>query len=172
MASRKLNPGLALSYVHRVDGCVRVHLELPQFGVPADGIRVKLVGADRSVVADETVVDTLTTRGVWLHATMPPGSVTNGFWEVKVSPAVGTTFRTTESRVLVADPQPISLLIGPATRSAVPPVRHTLPASQRVSHSAGLVADKALRELAPEKATRIRSGLRRAARRVSKVLPG
>jgi len=171
MASDKFNPGLALSYVHRRDGRVRVHLDLPRFGEPGDGIRVKLVGSTKSVVADETLV-TATPGGVRLVATMPPGALTNGSWEVKVSPAPEAKFRTTESRVLVADPQPIALLIGPAPRSVVPEPRHTLPARQRVAKSLGHVADQALTELPPQNAAKARDGLRRVARKVSKRLSG
>lgn len=158
--------GWALSYVNRVNGRIHVSVHLPNYGDGALGedARAKIVHGRRSTVAAAT----LTAREgvVTLDATFPDGAYGNGLWELSISPDQGAPFAEAGARICIADPNPISLLVIPLTHSYEPPPRHTLPRRRRVAHSLGKVADRVLAEFPPATAGKVRSAIRRTARRV------
>ena len=105
-------------------------------------------------------------HGVFLDATFPAGPLARGAWQVQISPKAGDRFETSNCRVCVCDPNPISLLVGRLVDSYEPAPVHTLNKRQRTAKSLGRLVDAALQELPPEQATKVRSSLRRAARKV------
>lgn len=173
---RAVAPRLALSYVNRVDGRIHLRLELRDLvDTAASGVRVRLVDERRTKDADAVL--TAAQRGALLDATFAPGALGKGTWHVHVRPNTAARFEDTGARVVIADPNPVSLLIGfdPVDQVPLPVVPepvHTLPRRQQLAKSAGGLADRALTELPPSKAASVRVALRRAARKLSAKLPG
>lgn len=163
--ARATSAGWAYSYANRVGGQLHVSVHLPNFeATDTEGARVKIVNGTRTKVAPATI--SKLEHGVFLEATFPPGKLANGPWQVQISPKAGERFETSNCRVCVCDPNPISLLVGRLGNSYEPAPVHTLTKRQRTAKSLGRLVDSALQELPPEQATKARSSLRRVARKV------
>ena len=172
--SKSAEAGLPLSYVNRVGGAVHLRLELPDYTGGADRAQVRLVNGGQSRLAHAVI--TTTGPGTFLEVTFPSAKLT-GTWHVFLGNSQTRRFESTGARVLVAEPNPIALLIGFDPARQVPPPYvpdpvHTLPRKQQWARLAGLVVDRALVQLPPAQATTVRASVRRVARKVSAALPG
>ena len=158
--------GWALSYVNRVDGRIHLSVHLPNYGLEEsrDGARVRVELGKSSVVAPATITER--DGLIFLDSTLPDQRFGPGLWELSISAPEGAPFKAAVARICIADPNPISLLVIPHTKSYVPAPRHTLSTKQRAAHSLGTVADRLLAELPPAKSKKARALLRRTARKI------
>ncbi|MEP6853089.1 MAG: hypothetical protein ABJA87_10595 [bacterium] len=166
MPTKAPNIGLPLSYANRKAGVVHVRLHLTDFA--DDGPRQVTVRArgpkGASVDAPGTVEPT--PAGQIMHASVPADQLSAGAWRIALRVSPDARFVDTDARVLVADPNPIALLLGPIPTSTLPPPRRSRSTQQKIVHSGGHLLDRALSVLPPVTADRSRETVRRVARRV------
>lgn len=168
--SREVTPSWSYSYAHLVDGGLRLDMQLPYFTrLETDGARVQIRNEKTTKTAPATI--TVNTLGVHLEAEFPPAKLRKGAWNVLLSPQAGAPFDDMNARVFVADPNPISLLVGAAPVSEIPNPVHTRKRRRKVMHRLGLMADRAVLELPPGQAIRVRESLRTAARKGMSLVP-
>ena len=132
-------PGLALSYVNRVDGRVHLRLHLPAFAFATGAVpRVRAVKGGANRVAEAAV--SRAAKGVYLEVTFTGKPMTTGAWAIEVSPRKGGVYAATGSRIVIADGNPITFLIGfdpsvQAPAPIVPKTVHTLPTKKKLYNS-------------------------------------
>ena len=106
--------------------------------------------------------------GQLLTVETPEAKLDHGLWWVALRPDPETEYRRIEARLLLNDKQPLALLAGPMpeTKMSPPAPRADRRTSGRVHRKAAATADRVLRHLPEERASRYRARLARLARRV------
>lgn len=160
--------GWAFSYANRVDGRIHLSIHLPHYGSEAgrDDARIRVSDGTSVVVFPATIVERA--GRLYAQGVVPADTYRNGLWQVSISAPKGAPFQDAVARICLADPNPISLLILPESRPRepyLPRAARVLSTRKQLARSLGRVADRALTELPPEQAARVRAKLRRVARR-------
>jgi hypothetical protein len=181
----QLTVELSASYAHRAGDDIHVVLSLAD-EVPADAAARLQLRAGRKVVrvpatptepAVSAAADGLdqsdapeAPSGLVLDARVPAADLRPGVWSVGI---VGTDGAVTpvEARLLNSRKQPIALLPGPVPRTILPPPQRTAPARPtaaraRVYATASKIANRGLSLLPEQQASRYRTVLKKAGRRV------
>ncbi|HET8601061.1 MAG TPA: hypothetical protein VFL99_12100 [Segeticoccus sp.] len=168
-----LEPRLPLSYVTRREGRLVLQLQLEDDDASAtpSGALLRLREVGLGALSEPVPVTTSDDPNVFT-AELPSAALVNGIWQVELARYEDDEFEPVHARVLVCDPNPISLLLGPM------PVPHG-PAranggrrgasgsqTQQVARALGGVVDRVLVELPPKTARELRGRLRKVARRV------
>ncbi len=162
---------LPLSYVRRTGPTIHLQLQLGGSDALPETGKVRLVNGGRVLEGSARITESDVT-GRLLSADIPAGSVDEGRWLVRVAfgadPAE-TDFTTVAARVLIAAPNPISLLLGKTTPEEVPAERSGQAdpnPARRAAAVLGRAADRVLSELPPDKAQASRERIRKTVRRI------
>lgn len=170
MPEKRFVPRLPLSYVNRLDDSLHLQLQLRRSDALPDTARVRLVRGRTVVEGRGQVVEG--PDNTLLSCDLPAAELGDGLWAVHVAPGESGSFEAVGAEVLLSSPNPVALLLrgGGAAKSTTPAKRPShggrASAVQRVARVSGAVLDRALAELPPRTARRVRAGVRRAARRV------
>lgn len=160
-----------LSFVRRAGPMLQLQLQLGESAAMPSTGRVRLINGGQ-VVEGEARISRHDAAGQLLKADIYAIAVKNGRWLVRIALGDDPTeadFTEVAACVLVATPNPISLLLGKPTAEelqaeqraeAKPAVKH------RAAAVLGRAADRVLSELPPAKAQTSRRRLRHAARRL------
>lgn len=151
------------SYARRHGDDVKIVLWDPQFSTRTSVL--VLEKGRGSVRGRVELIDEASGRCLVGH--VPRGSVTDGIWSIALRPDSGDD-EPVDARLLVQGDRPLVLLWGAKTKpSAVPPARPAAAArKRRAAAKAGRAVDVALRVLPPDRATKVRSTMRKTARKV------
>ncbi len=164
---------LSSSFAHRVDDDIHVVLQLAGERAVTDahlqlraGTKVVEVPFTPAVAGGRA-----DGRGPVLDAMVPAADLRPGVWRLRL---VGSDDRATalQARLLHSRKQPVALLAGPVPRTLMaPPQRRPPPAAAqdgrtRAYTAASRVANRGLALLPQKQASRVRSVLRRAGRRI------
>ncbi len=168
MPTTRVRVLLPLSFAARSGQTIHIQLQLPA-STSWDGYRHvrlhRISGSDSTAVARLHVA-----AGQDLAmADVPSSEVDNGCWRLQVGYEPDGPFTPVHAFVLVSDPNPIALLVGDPTKKVEErqPRQNTTHRTRgrAVAHRLGGLADRALVELPPATAIRVRARARRAARR-------
>lgn len=169
--AKAVNPSWAYSFAHFVNGQLRLDMLLPNLPEgTSEGARVQIRNGKTTRTAPATIA--ANDLGPHLEAIFPASTLRNGAWSVAISRRSRAGFEDTGARLVVAAPNPISLLVGgPAPESDTPKPVHTAKRRRRILRTLGAAADRVLVELPPKTATRVRGVLRSGARKAVSVVP-
>ena len=107
-----------LSYAVRADGSVRVHLHLAEDDIDPGHATVLLRAGRRTLDAPAEVARGRTGTTVEFTVTTDPA---RRAWRMLLQPAGETDALTLQARLLVAEDQPVALLVGPVPETVMAP---------------------------------------------------
>jgi hypothetical protein len=155
------------TYACKVGGSVRMQLRLPvQHELSEPMLRLQHRRTNKIIEMTPAVQPS--GDGQLLTVEAPEAGLDHGLWWVALRPDPESEYRRIEARLLLNDRQPLALLAGPMpeTKMSPPAPRADRRTPGRVHQKAAATANRVLRHLPEERASRYRASLARVARRV------
>lgn len=145
---------------------VEIVLAEPEFDHGQDELTLQLSRGRRRVVTVARVVHHDDGRRE-VVARAPRAELSDGTWSLALATAGADRGEPVEARLLVQGKRPLVLLWGASDKASLVPTKHTRPSQSRQAAAAGgVVLDRILSVLPPERASALRARARSLVRRV------
>lgn len=154
------------SFARLRDAEVEIVLAEPEFDHGQEGVTLQLSKGRRRVPSTARVIHHDDGRRA-VVARAPRAELTDGTWSLTLATAGADDGEPVAARLLVQGARPLVLLWGASGKESLIPAKHTrVSRSRQAAAVGGVVLDRVLRVLPPERASSVRASARALVRRV------